>query len=57
MNRSMGYSYHQTEKKPRKLLDQVRDLMRRKHYSPRTEKCYIHWMRRYILASSAKSMG
>ncbi len=23
--------------------------MPRKHYSPRTEKCYVAWMRRYIL--------
>jgi len=34
--------------KPR-LLDQVRDSLRRRHYSLRTEKVYIHWIRRYIL--------
>ena len=38
-----------TERKDRKLLDQVRDLIRIKHYSPRTEKTYVQWMRRYIL--------
>jgi integron integrase len=32
-----------------KLLDQVRDVMRRKHYSIRTEHSYIDWIRRFIL--------
>jgi integron integrase len=32
-----------------KLLDQVRDVMRRKHYSIRTEQSYIDWIRRFIL--------
>jgi integron integrase len=34
--------------KPR-LLDQVRDIIRAKHYSIRTEEAYLQWMRRYIL--------
>jgi len=34
--------------RPRKLLDQVRDFMRFKHYSLRTEKSYISWIKRYI---------
>jgi hypothetical protein len=33
--------------KPR-LLDQVRDTIRRKHYSLRTEATYIDWIKRYI---------
>ncbi len=33
--------------KPR-LLDQVRDTVRRKHYSIRTEQSYIDWIKRYI---------
>jgi hypothetical protein len=32
-----------------KLFDQVKDIMRRRHYSRRTEQTYIHWMRQYIL--------
>jgi integron integrase len=32
-----------------KLLEQVRAVIRRKHYSLRTEKCYLRWIRRYIL--------
>ena len=37
------------ESRPRKLLDQVRDTIRLKHYSYRTEQAYIGWIRRYIL--------
>jgi len=35
--------------KSKKLLDQVRDALRVKHYAYRTEKAYIFWIRRYIL--------
>jgi hypothetical protein len=31
-----------------KLLDQVREVMRLKHYSIRTEQCYSDWIKRYI---------
>ena len=34
---------------PRKLLDQVRDAIRLKHYSYRTEETSVQWIRRYIL--------
>jgi integron integrase len=33
----------------RKLLDQVRDVIRLKHYSIRTEETYVTWIRRFIL--------
>jgi len=33
----------------RKLLEKVSDAIRVKHYSLRTEKTYIDWIRRYIL--------
>ena len=33
----------------KKLLDQVRDAIRLKHYSIRTEQAYVHWIKRYIL--------
>jgi integron integrase len=32
-----------------KLLDEVRRLMRFRHYSLRTEEAYVGWIRRYIL--------
>ena len=31
-----------------KLLDQVRASMRTRHYSLRTEKTYVHWIKRFI---------
>ena len=34
--------------KPKKLLDQVRDVMRLKHYSLRTERSYCDWITRFI---------
>ena len=48
------------ESRPRKLLDQVRDAIRLKHYSYRTEQSYVGWIRRYILFHSKqhpKDMG
>jgi integron integrase len=37
------------EKREPKLLDRVRDALRVRHMSLRTEKAYLHWIRRYIL--------
>lgn len=37
------------QQRPKKLLDQVRDAIRLKHYSYRTEETYVQWIRRYIL--------
>jgi hypothetical protein len=34
---------------PQKLLDQVRDALRVKHYAYSTEESYVQWIRRYIL--------
>ena len=31
-----------------KLINQVREVIRRKHYSIRTEQTYVDWIRRYI---------
>ena len=33
----------------KKLLDQMSDAIRLKHYSLRTEETYLDWVRRYIL--------
>ena len=46
--------------KPKLLLDQVRDILRLKHYSFRTEESYVAWIRRYILfhhKTHPKEMG
>ncbi len=34
--------------KPKKLLDRMRDVMRLKHYSFRTEQTYCDWVERFI---------
>ena len=39
---------------PPRLLDQMRDILRRKHYSIRTEDAYVDWTRRYILFHGKK---
>ena len=38
-----------TSPREKKLLDQVRETLRAKHYSYRTEETYIDWQRRFIL--------
>lgn len=37
------------EKREPKLLERVREALRVRHLSLRTEKAYLHWIRRYIL--------
>ena len=36
---------------PPRLLDRVRQALQARHYSRRTEKAYVGWIRRYILKS------
>lgn len=40
-----------------KLLDQVREVMRLKHYSLSTERSYCDWIRRYVRFHQMKSRG
>ncbi len=37
------------QSRPKKLLEQVQDTIRLKHYSYRTEQTYLQWIRRFIL--------
>src|SRR2546427_1300869 len=37
-----------------KLLDQVREVARMKHYSIRTEQAYVNWIKRYIFFHNKK---
>lgn len=39
---------------PKKLLEQLSEALRTSHYSYRTEKAYIDWVRRYILFHDKK---
>ena len=40
-----------------KLLDQVRDVICRKHYSIRTEQAYIDWIKRFIIYHGKRHPG
>jgi hypothetical protein len=49
--------HHQPTHKPPappKLLDRVRQAIRMRHYSPRTEQAYVHWIRRYIFVHKVR---
>ncbi|GIX05008.1 MAG: hypothetical protein KatS3mg114_0877 [Planctomycetaceae bacterium] len=35
--------------RPPRLLDQMSQVLRVRHYSPRTESCYVHWAKHFIL--------
>jgi site-specific recombinase XerD len=37
------------QNKPKKVLEEVRDLMRLRHYSIRTKQSYCDWIKRFIL--------
>ena len=37
-----------------RLLDRVRNAVRRKHYSDRTEETYIYWIKRFIYFSGKR---
>jgi integron integrase len=45
--RIVGLNSSTATQKP-KLLDQVRQAIRMRHYSPRTEETYVHWIKRFI---------
>ena len=38
-----------------KLLDQVREVIRLKHYSIRTEQAYVQWIKRFIFFHQKRS--
>jgi hypothetical protein len=37
------------EPRPKKLLDQMRDVLRTQQYAIRTEQAYVDWAKRFIL--------
>ena len=39
---------------PPKLLDQLRERIRYRHYSLRTEQAYVHWVKRFIFFHNKK---
>src|SRR5258707_1985278 len=51
----MDDARHETQTpKATRLLDRVRDAIRRRHYSDRTEETYIHWIKRFIYFSGKR---
>jgi hypothetical protein len=49
LNIDKGDIQEQLKREGPRLLDQVRDTIRRKHYSIRTEHAYLGWIKRFIL--------
>ncbi len=45
----MGTHHNPQRRQKPRLLDQVRAAIRTRHYSRRTERAYVDWIRRYIL--------
>ncbi len=45
---SLVKTFQVKEKLMSQLLDQVREVMRVRHYQYTTEKTYIHWMKQFI---------
>ncbi|ODC02012.1 integrase [Candidatus Thiodiazotropha endoloripes] len=49
-----------TEQRQPRLLEQVRTACRQKHFSPKTEKAYVYWIRQFIFFNDKrhpKEMG
>ncbi len=44
----MGDIRHRIPQAPTRLLDQLREHMRKSGLAYRTEQTYIHWIKRYI---------
>jgi integron integrase len=60
MNIHNKTSKNSPEQRPKKLLDQVREKIRLKHYSIRTEQAYVSWIKRFIVfheVQHPKNMG
>jgi len=38
---------------PDLLIEQLRDAIRRRQYSYRTEQAYVHWVRRFIPSTAS----
>ncbi len=49
MSALMDYTTPTMPPTPPRLLDQLRDALRLRHYSIRTEQSYVYWAKRYIL--------
>ena len=48
MRKSTQYVNDNSSRKPKKLLDLSREILRRKHYGIRMEEAYLGWINRCI---------
>ena len=55
-NKNVGIAAVVAADSPRRLMDQVRDCLRVKHYSLRTEQAYTAWIRRFIVATGRRHL-
>lgn len=53
----MGIANTPTAPTAPKLMDQVTERLRTNHYSIRTEKQYVQWIRRYIFSTASAILG
>jgi integron integrase len=49
-----GNALAQQARTKSRLLEEVRDAIRRRHYSLRTEQTYVHWIKRFIYFSGKR---
>ncbi len=47
----------QFKPQPKKLLDQVAELMRYHHYSKRSEEAYVRWIKQFVLFNAKRTLG
>jgi len=52
--RDVGVTGGNVAVRPPRLMEQVRQRLRAKHYSLRTEQAYVGWIRRFILANDKR---
>jgi Phage integrase, N-terminal SAM-like domain len=52
-----GTQDHSETPPPPRLLDQVRDQIRFRHYSIRTEHAYVDWIKRFIRFYGKRQRG
>lgn len=50
----MGDELGRVASKGPRLLEQLRDAVRRLHYSSRTEEAYVYWVKRFVCFSGKR---
>ncbi len=53
---SIPVAHRQPAHQSPKLLDQLRDALRSRHYSRRAETTYCHWVKRFIFVGTVQEL-